>query len=235
MAINPITIENQLLKAALHEIAEKCDNEGVEDEQIGAIAKRALRQTKEGKKQELNDRTQRAIVGLSEDAASLVATAYQLIFRELEPEGENAVWIERGMTLFRAVAQAFCYEQFSNGNNHWTASNFLDSMSLESVERLYMNGYKHSLSNNGKWPDGYSLIKDYLDTFLPAYDTGILLAQHGEIDLNHAFKYNRKFSDISDLKQRPTADEKHQYFTMTLKPALKHFRGHLYRNKIRLT
>lgn len=184
-------------------------------------------------KQEQIARTDSAIAGLSEEASLLVTSAYQLAYcGYVDTEGENGVWIERGMTLFRAVAQAYCYEQKSAGTlGSHRAKDVLDALSFDTVERLYMNGYQESLCRNGEWSSGYSLIKDYLDDFLPAYDSRILMAQHGHIDLDSEFKYGRKFTSTSDLKQQPMAQEKHQYFVMSITPALAHLGARMYRNR----
>jgi intracellular multiplication protein IcmO len=140
-------------------------------------------------------------------------------------EGDAKNWQEKALNLWRALVTALCYLRDTRGRD-LSITDFIEYLSLNKVEELYLAGYDEAMENGGEWSYGFIGIKNYLESGgCPGYQTGKLLKKHGRTDddddmRGSAFGGGRKPAGGKGNEQDAHAYEQHAYRTSQLMPAL---------------
>lgn len=141
-------------------------------------------------------------------------------------EGDSKNWQEKALNLWRSLVAALCYKRDTQGMELSVAT-FIDYMSLEKVEELYLEGHDEARHREGQWSYGYAGIKNYLESGCPAYQTQKLLAKHGRNDPMAPLPPARGKDDKratgkvgKEFDQDSMASEQHAYRTNQLMPVL---------------
>lgn len=141
-------------------------------------------------------------------------------------EGDAKNWQEKALNLWRSVVQALAYKRDTGGFD-LSVSVFIDYMSLNKVEELYLEGYQESLSRDGEWSYGYAGVKNYLESGCPAYQVSKLLKKAGygteeqaDPNFGRAGGAFGKGRGGKEFEQDTMAYEQHSYRTNQLMPVL---------------
>lgn len=140
-------------------------------------------------------------------------------------EGDAKNWQEKALNYWRSLVQALCYKRDTQGFELSVAT-FLEYMSLNRAEELYMEGYEEALAHNGEWSYGFAGIKGYLESGCPSYQVSKLLKKHGygeEEQPQGAFgsiNKGRGGKSGKETEQDSMAYEQHAYRTNQLIPVL---------------
>lgn len=136
-------------------------------------------------------------------------------------EGDAKNWQEKALNLWRSVVQALAYKR-DRGGFDLSVSVFIDYMSLNKVEELYLEGYAESLARDGEWSYGFAGIKNYLESGCPAYQVSKLLkkAGYGTEEPSGPEKTFKPRGSGKEFEQDTMAYEQHSYRTNQLMPVL---------------
>lgn len=135
-------------------------------------------------------------------------------------DGDAKNWQEKALNLWRALVTALCYLRDTQ-NRDLSITDFIEYLSLNKVEELYVIGYEES-ERMGDWSYGFVGIKNYLESGgCPGYQTSKLLKKHGLVPEEEAparggFGGGKKGGNDQDAH----AYEQHAYRTSQLMPAL---------------
>ena len=136
-------------------------------------------------------------------------------------EGDAKNWQEKALNLWRSVVQALAYKRDTQGFD-LSVSVFIDFMSLDKVEDLYIEGYEESLARDGEWSYGYAGVKNYLESGCPAYQVSKLLKKRGfsKDEAPQAAAIQKRGGSGKEFEQDTMAYEQHSYRTNQLMPVL---------------
>lgn len=156
----------------------------------------------------------------SGDADTLIQMGANLLPKA---EGDGKSWQEKALVVWRAVITALCYKR-DTADYTMSVGGIIDYLSLSMIEELYVEGYREAENSEDKsWSYGFSSIKNYLESGLPAYSVEKLLKKHSLGDnaaAAPATGARRPPANGRDTEQDPAALEQHGYRAGQLMPVL---------------
>ncbi len=155
----------------------------------------------------------------SADADTIIQMGSNLLPKA---EGDAKNWQEKALNLWRSEVAALCYKR-DTGGFELSITSFIDYMSLDKVEELYIEGYEESLRRGGDWSYGFVGIKNYLESGCPAYQVSKLLKKHGYGDapaVQTGATPRGGARAGKEFEQDTMAYEQHSYRTNQLMPVL---------------
>jgi intracellular multiplication protein IcmO len=134
-------------------------------------------------------------------------------------DGDAKNWQEKALNLWRALVTALCYLRDTQ-NRDLSITDFIEYLSLNKVEELYVLGYEES-ERIGDWSYGFVGIKNYLESGgCPGYQTSKLLKKHGLVPDEDPPARGGFGAKKGGNDQDAHAYEQHAYRTSQLMPAL---------------
>lgn len=155
----------------------------------------------------------------SADADTIIQMGSNLLPKA---EGDAKNWQEKALNLWRSEVAALCYKRDTAGFE-LSITSFIDYMSLDKVEELYLEGHEESIRRGGDWSYGFVGIKNYLESGCPAYQVSKLLKKHGYGDsavLQTGATPRGGARAGKEFEQDTMAYEQHSYRTNQLMPVL---------------
>lgn len=109
------------------------------------------------------------------DADTLVQMTSNMM---VKASGDSKSWQERGLNLFRGICRALTHKR-DKGELTLSMDTLREYLAIEKIENLYIEGYRESQNNGGRWPTPYLGVKSYLEVGLPGFSLDILFKKHG--------------------------------------------------------